>query len=292
VAQVPNPFTLRNRPRLQRLLAVAATAAFITAAISVSLARTAPGSRLSPPLSIAAGSNAWSIQAPSDNLATVVPSPGRPGQNALRLQVLPGHAEAVGHSSADRTDAMIGAALTDAVEGREQWWAWSTYFPSDYNPTPSTAWNLFLDFHDTSPSGQANINFLVNAHFNPPVLQMTVYGGPSPDGAPQTTRRLAVLRLNSWYDFILHVVWSSNPHIGLVEVFLNGRELGRPLHAATLYSGQGAYLKIANYREAGPAASAILTAGVRRVRSLAAAADGFSPFDLWARRLTVGAGRG
>jgi hypothetical protein len=278
------PLTVR-RIRILRLLALALLGLSILATW-VPLGYTSPSP--SPALAIAPASDAWSIQAKASDRASVVPSPGRVGQTALQLQVLPGDTDVAGSGSrAERTDAMIGAALTDAVEGREQWWGWSTYFPSDYRPTPSTAWNIFLDFHNTGSDGQANINFLADTNFDPPKLEMTVYGGSSPQTAKQSALAIGRAHRNQWYDFMLHVVWSSNPHVGLVELFLSGRRIGRPLHRATLYDGQGAYLKLANYREAGPQPSAILTAAVRRSPNFASAVKGFRPFAGWARRLTL-----
>jgi hypothetical protein len=240
--------------------------------------------RESGPLTLPPSLTLWMPQEKESGRVSVVKSPGRARQLALRLEVKPGDTDVAGSGSdAERADAMIGATLTDAVEGREQWWAWSTYFPSGYRPTPSTAWNLFLDFHNTGESGQANINFLADSHFDPPQLQMTVYGGASADSAPQSTFRLGPARRNQWYDFALHVVWSSNPRVGSVELFLNGRRIVKQVHRATLYAGQGAYLKLANYREAGPQPSAVLAAGVRRVESYAAAVRSFAPYSAWAR---------
>jgi hypothetical protein len=278
---------LTNRWSLR--LVAAALLVLSVAAACASSGRSSPSS--SPPLALAPDSSVWSIQAKVPGRASVVPSPGRPGQTALRLEVVPGDTNVAGSGAAERTDAMIGSSLTDAVEGRGQWWSWSTYFPNDYSPTPSTAWNIFLDFHNTGENGQANINFLADTHFDPPVLQMTVYGGSSPGSARQTTSSLGRVRRNQWYDFVLHVVWSSNPRVGLVELFLDGQRVVSPLHRATLYRDQGAYLKLANYREAGPRPSAILTAGVRRSRSFASAVQSFRPFAVWARRLTLSRAR-
>jgi hypothetical protein len=198
----------------------------------------------------------------------------------LRLSVKPGDTDVAGSGAgAERTDAMIPTTLTDAFEGREQWWSWSTYFPADYRPTPSTAWNIFLDFHHTGDTGQANINLLADTHFDPPVMQLTAFG----QGAKQATFKLGPVIREQWYDFVLHVVWSANPRVGLIELYLNGRRVIRPQRRATLYAGEGAYLKLANYRQVGGQESAILTAGIRRTKSYAAAVKGFAPFSAWVR---------
>jgi hypothetical protein len=247
------------------------------------------GVALSPPIALPASLSVWEPQAKEDSRVSVVPSPGRPGQSALRLLVLPGDTNVAGSGpDGDRTDAMVGATTTGGVEGREQWWSWSTYFPSDYNPTPSTAWNGFLDFHNTGSSTMANVAFEADSHFDPPRLEMSVYGGAAP--AKQRLFRIGRLRREQWYDFILHVVWSSNPRRGLVELFLSGRPIVGPVRTATLYSGEGVYLKLSNYRLAGPMPSAILHAGVRRSTSYADAVNGFASVAGWARRLELHAG--
>jgi hypothetical protein len=48
-----------------------------------------------------------------------------------------------------------------------------------------------------------------------------------------------------WYDFVYHVRWSSGPD-GFFDAWVNGaRVLSH--QGATLYVGQGVYLKLANY---------------------------------------------
>jgi hypothetical protein len=266
-----------------------ALAATVTATAVAAAAITAGGSpsgatlSQSVPLTLPSDSTTWSVQAKEPGRVTIVPSPGRPGESALRLNVKPGDTEVAGSGAdAERTDVMIPSTVTDAREGREQWWSWSTYFPADYQPTPSTAWNIFLDFHHTGESGQANINLLADTHFDPPVMELTAYGAHT----DQATFKLGPVLRGRWYDFSLHVVWSAKPRVGLLELYLNGRRVIRPQHRATLYAGEGAYLKLANYRQAGGGDSAILMARVRRTRSYAAAVEGFAPYSAWARRIS------
>jgi hypothetical protein len=262
-------------------LAAIALAGFGAAALWATTGRSA-GASSSPPLALPASFDVWTVQAKDQSRGSIVPSPGRIGQSALRLQVLPGDTDVAGSGpGAERADAMVSASLTDAVEGRSQWWAWSTYFPADFNPTPQTAWNGFLDFHNTGDTGLANIGFQVDTHYADPRLEMTVYGG-SQAAAPSTFVIGRIRRLQ-WYDFTLHVVWSSDPALGLIQLFLDGKSIAGPARRATLWPGQDAYLKLANYREAGPAPSAILTAGVLRTTSYAAALRSFAPYAKWAR---------
>jgi hypothetical protein len=246
------------------------------------------GTELSPPLNVGSSlaylgdtptPTSWIVQAKDASRVSLVPSPGRDG-SAIRLQVLPGDTEVAGSSSqGDRADVYIPSATTDGQEGREQWWAWSTMFPEDaYHLTPGTAWNLFLDFHQTGDTGQPNLSLLVNDHFKVPMLEMTVYGGKPNAGGKGFL--FSPLWQNMWLDFVLHVTWSSNPQVGFVELFMDGRLAVPKTRMATLYDGQGVYLKLANYRAASSEASTILHAGVRRASSYAEAIKGF-PKGKW-----------
>jgi hypothetical protein len=57
------------------------------------------------------------------------------------------------------------------------------------------------------------------------------------------TWALGKLRFGRWHDFVFHVKWSPDPAKGLVEMWIDGKHVLPPSHAATLYSGQGVYLK-------------------------------------------------
>lgn len=222
----------------------------------------------------------WIVQAKESSRVSVVPSPGRPRRLALRLQVDPGDTEVAGSGSdGERADVYVGTSVTDGYEGREQWWAWSTFFPSDYNPTPSAAWNLFLDFHNSGDKGQANIGFQVDTHFDPPKIQMTVYGG----SLDARERRFTIGKLERevWYDFVLHVRWSPSRRHGFVELYVNGERVVRRRALATLYPEQNVYLKVANYRLASSQPSAIITEGVRRGESYADVVRGFPDASRW-----------
>jgi hypothetical protein len=218
------------------------------------------------------------VQAKEPSRASIVTSPVRQGRYAVRLQVLPGDTNvASSGDNGERADLLITDEETGAFEGQEAWYAWSTYFPDDYHPAPNSAWNIFLDFHNDG-GGQANFNFEVNTKPTPPVLELRAYGGQQDQNEELTT--LAPLRLDHWYDFVLHVGWSASADRGFDELYLNGKRV-IPRHARpTLYAGQNAYLKVANYRYESSLPSAIVEDGVRRVVSYRSAVAGF-PKGTW-----------
>lgn len=190
--------------------------------------------------------------------------PVRLGNYSSRQHVEPGDNNVAGSNQGERCDILRSGI--GAEEGNEMWYAWSTYFPSDYNPTPGSGWNLFADWHN-SGSGQANQNFEYNTSRNPAVLEVRTYGGCQ--NCNVRTWTLGTLTKNQWYDFVQHIKWSSDSNVGFLEMWINGQNVVPFTRMATLYTGQGAYLKLANYRAPGGAASTIFHDEARAGRTRA-----------------------
>lgn len=182
----------------------------------------------------------------------------REGRFAARVEVAPGDSNVAGSGSGERADLWISRSATNGNEGVESYWAWSTYFPSDFD-APPRAWNVFTGFHHTGSTGQSNIHFDVRDRER---IGLRVMGG---DFANPIRRdfTLAALRRGQWYDIVFHVKWSSNPRIGFVEVWLNGRRVVKRTATPTLYAGQGVYLKQGYYRAAYTRPTVIYLDGTR-----------------------------
>ncbi len=75
---------------------------------------------------------------------------------------------------------------------------------------------------------------------------------------------------DAWYDFVLHVKWSSDPSVGFVEVWVNDEKVVPKTAAATLFPGTGAYMKQGYYRSDSELTSAIFHAATTRGSSFAA----------------------
>ncbi|OGG57073.1 MAG: hypothetical protein A3F84_04570 [Candidatus Handelsmanbacteria bacterium RIFCSPLOWO2_12_FULL_64_10] len=163
---------------------------------------------------------------------------GRDGGTAVRLHTEPGDDNVVGSGAMERNDLWLSETESDIFEGREQWWAHSILFPDDFAvPT----WHMYVvfDFHN---SGNGQANFHVN--FENGVLIFRGYGGQNVnDGLYKAT--IGTIQKNVWYDFVYHVKWSSGPD-GYFDAWVNGvKKLSH--RGPTLYAGQRAYLKLANY---------------------------------------------
>ena len=81
--------------------------------------------------------------------ATIVGN-GRDGATAVRLHTEPGDDNVAGSNSAERNALRLSQSETDGFAGREQWWAHSILFPSDYRAPDPGGWGVAFDFHDSS----------------------------------------------------------------------------------------------------------------------------------------------
>jgi hypothetical protein len=164
---------------------------------------------------------------------------GRDGDTAVRLHTQPGDNNVSGSGDMERNDLLLSQAESDVYEGREQWWAHSMMFPNDFAmPT----WHVYVlaDFHHSGPTGQANFMVLLRDN----TWTFTGFGGPNVNGG-QFRAVIGTPQKNVWYDFVYHIRWSSGPD-GFFDAWVNGKRV-LAHQGPTLYSGQGAYFKLANY---------------------------------------------
>jgi hypothetical protein len=128
---------------------------------------------------------------------------------------------------------------TGAFEGSERWYRTHFYFPSDFKPSPGTAWNWLVQWHNW-PDGIccANLAIAVDAEKGGEKVSLRVMGGgdqahpaenndliteKNPAGKLQWFVGDPALRRNHWYDSVVHVKWSADPSKGYVEWWLDGR---------------------------------------------------------------------
>ena len=196
------------------------------------------------------GECGFGIQAKSDNRVSIV-SGGRDGSTAVRLRTLSGDSDIFGSGSSERADLSLSQGSTDCSQGKEAWWAHSVMFPSDY-VSPTNGFGVVMDFHHTGSSGQAN--FHVDSSRWDGQLHFRGYGGSQDQNEYGTV--IGPVQKNQWYDFVYHVRWSSGSD-GFMRAWVNGKK--RLDHRGpTLYSGQGCYLKLANYHSPFGQASAVI----------------------------------
>jgi len=204
------------------------------------------------------------IHAKDQSRVSLVNVGGRP---AVRLLTMPGDSNLFGSGANERCDLRLGNAETDAVEGRKHWWKWSIWLPEDYvdpilTEAVSWPWGVLMNFHNTADQGgQANVQV---HHWPSTGLHCQVSGG---DPANPTVKMYAIgpVVRNTWLDFEMEVFWTSTP-AGYCNGWLNGRQF--MAHTGpTLYTGQGAYLKLANYHTAHGRTNAVLLGRVVSART-------------------------
>ena len=114
------------------------------------------------------------------------------------------------------------------------------------------------------------VRFEVNNYVSPPKLRLQIWSGRlnTSSCTPQYKRswNLGTLRRNTWYNFVFHVRWSSSRLHGYVRVKVNGRVVVPLTRVATLYSGQGVYLKQGFYRGQSKLTTTLYHDGLQRFR--------------------------
>jgi MYXO-CTERM domain-containing protein len=159
----------------------------------------------------------------------VVESPVFQGRYALRATVKQGDDPI--NSSCNRNELVYQGY---EAEGSEYYYRWQVLFPQDY-PSVKT-WQVFTQWHHDGCCGSPPVEFFVYGE----EIRFTLTDSVTP-------WKTALVR-GQWQDFILHVKWSPDPAVGFVELWHNGqRVLSRYAHA-TMYPGDGIYLKLGLYR--------------------------------------------
>jgi hypothetical protein len=167
--------------------------------------------------------------------ATIVTSPVRQGAYAARFVVHPGDRPI---DSAERAEVYTE---TGENEGTESWWGWSTMFPSDAQLHSG----IFIQWHQNHLRCAPPVVFELSG--SPLQLRLRAWGGNLDESQCLNPSRrdwfLGQVQKNTWYDFVFHVKWSANPSVGFVELWLNGKQVIPKTFTATLYTGDGVYLK-------------------------------------------------
>ncbi|WNG30352.1 carbohydrate-binding protein [Cystobacter fuscus] len=159
----------------------------------------------------------------------IVQSPAFQGRYALKATVRQGDDPI--DSSGNRNELVY---MGQEKEGSEYYYRWQVMFPTDY---PSVdAWQVFTQWHHSGCCGSPPVEFFVKGE----EMRLTL----ADSATPWKTK----LVRGVWQDFIFHVKWSSDASVGFVELWLNGQRVLSKYKYATLYEGDGVYLKLGLYR--------------------------------------------
>jgi hypothetical protein len=220
----------------------------------------------------------WHVQAnPGD--AVVEAHTVRQGRYAAKFSIGPGDVPI--HASGERAQVYVDQALTNGYDGKDVWYAWSTQIAPG-SVLHGGSWNDLTAWHQTGPVCPAPMHVAITGPTR--MLRLDAWGGtldPTICSNPyRRTWNLGKLQFGKWYDFVFHVKWSPDPSVGVVEMWINGRHVLPPTHAATLYTGQGVYLKQGLDRGGADGTAVIYNDGTVVARNYAGAITAF-PGGTW-----------
>ncbi len=159
----------------------------------------------------------------------VVQSPVAQGRYALKATVRQGDDPI--NSSGNRNELVYQG---HEAEGSEYYYRWQVMFAPDF-PSART-WQVFTQWHHEGCCGSPPVEFFVYGE----EIRFTLTDSVTPWRTP--------LVRGVWQDFILRVKWSSDPNVGFVELWHNGQRVLPRYRHATMYAGDGIYLKLGLYR--------------------------------------------
>lgn len=221
----------------------------------------------------------WKVQAKPGG-AEIETATRREGQYAAEFTVAP-HDIPIG-TSGERAQVYLPQSVTRGFNGEDVWYSWSTLIAHGSVLDPSD-WNDLTAWHHTGPTCPAPVHFAINGKTR--ILRLDTWGGPlnarTCSNPHRRTWKLGTLRFGHWYDFVFHVKWSPSPAVGLVEVWVNGKRVVPPTHAATLYTGQGVYLKQGLDRGSAKGTAIVFNDGTRIAKDYSGAIAAFHHPAAW-----------
>jgi hypothetical protein len=181
--------------------------------------------------------------------ATIVTRPARHGYpDTAKFTVRPGdHWDS---PLTERAEVAASAAQTDAVEGSNQYYAWSALFPTG-TAIDKGGWMNFTQWHHTGNSCPQPVGFMLSDAAVPHIILVTRGGALNLRNCTWQYSRvldLGVLPTGAWTDFMMHVKWSSDPTKGMMLVRINGQVVLGPVAVSNLFDGMGVYMKQGIYR--------------------------------------------
>jgi hypothetical protein len=159
----------------------------------------------------------------------VVQNPVTQGRYALKATVRQGDNPI--NASGNRNELVY---LGPEKDGSEYYYRWQVMFASDF-PSVNT-WQVFTQWHHNGCCGSPPVEFFVKGE----EMRLTLTDSVTPWTAP--------LVRGKWQDFLFHVKWSASGSTGFVELWHNGKLVLSKYKHATMYAGDGIYLKLGLYR--------------------------------------------
>lgn len=237
---MPSRFSALRRPAVVLALAVLALATALASLPGVPTARAADGARPSWVGNYETGDFSQFQRAPwnyAPRRPTIARSPKRKGRFIGRYEIRAGGSRS---ESVPRTRSFR--------PGQSRWFGFSTRLKRGF-PTSTSAFQVLAQWKNDgegSPPLQLNVSrgrYQVSGGWGWP-------GTNSPSTPKLAARDLGRARPRRWDDWLVRVKFSSDPSVGFVSVWRNGRKVVSRWHprGGTLYPGLRSYLKVGYYR--------------------------------------------
>ena len=222
----------------------------------------------------------WNLDRPQEEQMQIVTDTVRQGGYAAKMIVHDG--DEFMETGGERVQ--FARPGPDEHEGDDYWYAWSTLFPGDWQPT--NGWLLILDWHATYDDVCQPLQFELD-HANALIVQdlagdVTGYDCFNGPGTARNESQVIIdeITLGKWNDFIVHVKWTTS-NAGLVEVWhklegdaeftkvLTWRDIPTLQYKGDPANANVPYLMQAHYRDEGNTHTGVLFQ------------DGFRMADSW-----------
>jgi Polysaccharide lyase len=142
-------------------------------------------------------------------------------------------------------------------EGSERWYRWQVLWPEDYKGT-YPKWDELGTPASRSPAGWV-VEWHHDANGGVETGSAPLYFGANDtnikmclvDQATSACREyldLAPLQRGHWHDFVMHAKWSSDPSVGFLEIWIDGKNVLPKHMTANKYPGMRNYMEAGLYR--------------------------------------------
>jgi len=184
----------------------------------------------------------------------VVTDPAVEGHNAVRFEVKYGDDY---RNYSDERSLLSPPLTLWEDEGNERWYRWQVLWPLDWVGsypkwdelgTPSSRSNAgsIVEWHHDANGGVETGSAPLYFGANDTNIKMCLV-----DQATSTCREyldLAPLQRGHWHDFVMHAKWSSDPNVGFLEIWVDGKNVLPKHMTANKYPGMRNYMLAGLYR--------------------------------------------
>jgi Polysaccharide lyase len=182
----------------------------------------------------------------------IVQDPANEGHNAARFEVKYGDVMS-GYS--DERALLTPPPTLWEDEGSERWYRWQVLWPEDYKgdypkwdqlDSARSPAGWVVEWHHDANGAVENGSVPLYFGANDTNIKMCLV-----DQATSTCREnldLAPLQRGHWHDFVMHAKWSSDPSVGFLEIWIDGKNVLPKHMTANKYPGMRNYMEAGLYR--------------------------------------------